>query len=624
MGSRSVFAASLALVILLAILSVGFAYNQLESETNADSWVAHTHDVIEQNQYVVTLIQRAESAQRAFIISGDADYLGAYQGAVERLPVAQVTLARLASDNPDEAARVATLNQAVSSRLQQLQHSVELARYGDQDAAKAATLAAPGGDVSSVIRVTADAITSHERGLLEDRVRAANRVSEASLFYGLLIAAISLIALVALAFYQSRVNVRLTRAMEETALANAERERAEQRLREAQRMEAMGQLTGGVAHDFNNLLQVIRGNLELLAPAVARNEAARRRLESAIHGADRAAQLTRQLLAFARRQPLAAQPIDVASLVTDMSEILSRMLGETITVKTAIAADLWPALADPAQTESALLNLAINARDAMPKGGTLTIEAGNARLEAADLETVGSAEPAESAQPGDFVVLTVTDTGEGMSAETKARAFEPFFTTKSDGKGSGLGLSMVYGFVRQSNGHMQLESEPGRGTIAKLYLPKATVAGKVAAVVRPVKPTSERHTILVVEDDEAVRATTVVMLESLGYRCLEAHDAAAAVETLSGGAQVDLVFSDVTMPGPMRTAEMAERIHQLAPGAPILFASGYPKEDMGEHLDGDATLLAKPFTREELASRIADLLGAQASKSGSPAPLGGA
>jgi signal transduction histidine kinase len=581
--------------------------------------VAHTHDVIEQNQDVVTLIQRAESAQRAFIISGDAAYLGTYQGAVERLPAAQASLARLAADNPDETGRVATLNQAVSWRLQQLQHSVELARYGDQDAAKAATLAAPGGDIANLIRVTADAITAHERGLLEDRVRAANRVSEAGLFYGLLIAAISLITLVALAFHQSRVNARLMKAMEDAATANAERERAEQRLSEAQRMEAIGQLTGGVAHDFNNLLQVIRGNLELLGPTVAKDAKASRRLESALHGADRAAQLTRQLLAFARRQPLAAQAFDVASLVTDMADILRRMLGGAIVVKTDIAPDLWHALADPAQTESALLNLAINARDAMQRGGSLTIEAANAHLEVGDIEP-----SEESAAPGDFILLTVTDTGEGMSEETRARAFEPFFTTKRDGKGSGLGLSMVYGFVRQSNGHMRLESEPGRGTSVKLYLPRAPVAGRAAAPVRPAKTDGERRTILVVEDDEAVRATTVVMLESLGYRCLEAPDAAAAVETLGGGAHADLVFSDVTMPGPMRTAEMAERIHDIAPGAPILFASGYPKEEMGEHLDADAALLAKPFTREELASRIADLLGAQASKSGSPAAAGGA
>jgi signal transduction histidine kinase len=619
LGSRSIFAASLALVILLAILSVGFAYNQLESETNADSWVAHSHDVIEQNQDVVTLIQRAESAQRAFIISGDAAYLGTYQSAVERLPAAQVSLARLTADNSDETGRVATLNQAVSWRLQQLQHSVELARYGDQDAAKAASLAAPGGDISNVIRVTADAITARERGLLEDRVRAANRVSEAGLFYGLLIAVISLVTLLALAFHQSRVNARLVKAMDETTTANAERERAEQRLSEAQRMEAIGQLTGGVAHDFNNLLQVIRGNLELLGPTVANDAKARRRLESALHGADRAAQLTRQLLAFARRQPLAAQAFDVASLVTDMADILRRMLGEAIVVKTDIAPDLWHALADPAQTESALLNLAINARDAMQRGGTLTIEAANAHLEAGDIEP-----SEESAAPGDFILLTVTDTGEGMSEETRARAFEPFFTTKRDGKGSGLGLSMVYGFVRQSNGHMRLDSEPGRGTRVRLYLPKAPVAGASAAPIRPAKTDGEQRTILVVEDDEAVRATTVVMLESLGYRCLEAPDAAAAVEALGGGAHADLVFSDVTMPGPMRTAEMAERIHEIAPGAPILFASGYPKEEMGEHLDADAALLAKPFTRDELASRIAELLGAQASKSGSPALAGGA
>jgi signal transduction histidine kinase len=618
--SRNIFAASLVLVILLAALSGGFAYNRLKSETDADSWVAHTHDVIEQNQYVVTLIQRAESAQRAFIISGDAAYLTPYQSAVERLPAAQSTLTRLAADNPDEAARVATLNQAVSWRLQQLQHSIELARYGDQDAAKAATLAGPGGDIANAIRLTADSITSTERGLLESRVRAANQVSELGLLYGILIAGVSLVALLALVFYLTRANERLTGSMAETASANAERDRAEQRLREAQRMEAMGQLTGGVAHDFNNLLQVIRGNLELLAPAVADNDTARRRLDSALHGADRAAQLTRQLLAFARRQPLAAQAVDVGSLIGDMSEILRRMLGKAIAVKTEIAPDLWSAMVDPAQTESALLNLAINARDAMPKGGTLTIAAANGALEAADLDAAGTA-PADSAQPGDFVVLTISDTGQGMSAEVMSRAFEPFFTTKRDGKGSGLGLSMVYGFVRQSNGHMTLASEPGQGASVKLYLPRARTPERVA-VPRPVKADGERKTILVVEDDAAVRATTVIMLDSLGYETLEAEDAASAVKTVGDGARVDLVFSDVTMPGPMRTAEMAERLRELAPEAPILFASGYPKEEMGEHLDADAALLAKPFTRQDLASRIAEMLGAQTSKSGKPATVG--
>ncbi len=386
-----------------------------------------------------------------------------------------------------------------------------------------------------------------------------------------------------------------------------DRERSAARLRDSQRMEAVGQLTGGVAHDFNNLLQVIHGNLELLQPAVEDNPRAAQRLKNALHGADRAAQLTRQLLAFARRQPLAPQVINLSRLVSDMAELLRRTLGEAIEVETVLAGGLWNTIADPAQVESALLNLALNARDAMPEGGRLTVEITNAVLDDAYARRTGEV------TPGQYVLLAVTDTGEGMSEETKARVFEPFFTTKSDGKGTGLGLSMVYGFVKQSHGHVQLYSELGHGTTVKIYLPRSFDAEKAPAPRAADEFTDgEQRLILVVEDEPAVRAAAVATLQDLGYRCLEAADAEAALALVEAEASIDLVFSDVVMPGAIRTREFAARLREMRPDLPILFTSGYTENAIVHQgrLDEGVSLISKPYAKDDLARRLAGLLAA--------------
>jgi PAS domain S-box-containing protein len=384
-----------------------------------------------------------------------------------------------------------------------------------------------------------------------------------------------------------------------------ERVRGEERLRDAQRMEAIGQLTGGVAHDFNNLLQVIRGNLEMLESAVAGDERAARRLRGAIYGADRAAQLTKQLLAFARRQPLTPQVINLSRLISDMADLLRRTLGEAIEVRTVVADGLWTTMADPGQVESALLNLALNARDAMPRGGRLTVEIGNAVLDEAYAKT------ARDVTPGAYVMLAVSDTGEGMSEETQGRVFEPFFTTKAEGKGTGLGLSMVYGFVKQSSGHIQIYSELGQGTTVKIYLPRATQPEP--ATVAPPPQTIARTTgltILVVEDDAAVRQAAISTLDELGYRSLEAGGTEAALAILETGAAVDLVFSDVVMPGSLNARAFAERIRALRPRLPILFTSGYTDNAFVHQgrPDHDVRLISKPYARAELAERLAQLL----------------
>ena len=374
-------------------------------------------------------------------------------------------------------------------------------------------------------------------------------------------------------------------------------------------MEAIGQLTGGVAHDFNNLLQVIRGNLELLQRSVEGDERGELRLKNAIFGAERAAQLTRQLLAFARRQPLEPKVVNLSRLVSDMADLLRRTLGESIEVETVVAGGLWNTIADPAQVESALLNLALNARDAMPTGGRLTVEITNAVLDEA------YARNANDVAPGQYVMLAVTDTGDGMSEEVRARVFEPFFTTKTEGKGTGLGLSMVYGFVKQSNGHIQIYSEPGSGTTVKIYLPRSRQPETAPAPPPPPETTADRGlTILVVEDEAAVREAAVAMLDELGYRALEAVDAQSALALVEGGAEIDLVFTDVVMPGPLRTREFAQALKALRPELPVLFTSGYTDNAIIHQgrLDEGVHLISKPYARAELARRLAQLLPADA------------
>ncbi len=384
-----------------------------------------------------------------------------------------------------------------------------------------------------------------------------------------------------------------------------DRVRAEERLRDSQRMEAIGQLTGGVAHDFNNLLQVIRGNLELLQTSMTGDERAQKRLQNAIFGAERAASLTRQLLAFARRQPLAPKPVNLSRLVGDMADLLRRTLGEAIEVETVVAGGLWNTMADPAQVESALLNLALNARDAMPGGGRLTVEITNAVLDEAYARTAGDV------VAGQYVMLAVTDTGEGMTEEVRARVFEPFFTTKSEGRGTGLGLSMVYGFVKQSSGHIQIYSEVGQGTTVRIYLPRSRQPLEAPAPALALASAPHRaRTILVVEDETAVREAAMEVLGELGYQRLEAGDAAAALALVEKGERIDLVFTDVVMPGPIRTREFAQRLHELRPGLPVLFTSGYTDNAILHQgrLDEGVQLISKPYAKADLARRLAQLL----------------
>jgi two-component system NtrC family sensor kinase len=426
------------------------------------------------------------------------------------------------------------------------------------------------------------------------------------LFFGVP-ATLGLVALSLLALRRAR--------LEEEALAEAReatrgRDAAEDALRQAQKMEAVGQLTGGVAHDFNNLLTVVMGNLEMAQRQLenwteASQDRLRRALTQAMRGAQRGATLTQRLLAFSRRQPLSPKPLDLNRLIGGLSDFLRRSLGETVDLETVGAGGLWKIEADPVQLEAALLNLAVNARDAMPSGGKLTIETANVHLDGDYCRQHGDVEP------GQYVQIAVTDTGTGMSRQVLERAFEPFFTTKIVGHGTGLGLSQVFGFVKQSGGHVAIYSELDQGTTVKIYLPR------LFAEVRE-EPTAEREvqgavpgeSVLVVEDDEEVRLYIVDILRSLHYNVLEAADATAALAHFDGGkAHIDLLLTDVVLPG-MNGRRLADEVVARGNGVKVLFMTGYSRNAIVHHgrLDPRVEMIQKPFSEAALAVRIRDLL----------------
>ena len=381
----------------------------------------------------------------------------------------------------------------------------------------------------------------------------------------------------------------------------------EEQLRQSQKMEAIGQLTGGLAHDFNNLMMVVIGNLDRLDSALASNQSAREMAHSALSAALRGSELTRKLLAFARKQSLQSAVVDLNDLVAGMTSLLDRTLGEKIQVELGTAAALWPIETDPAQVESALANLAINARDAMPNGGKLTIETANASLDDA------YARDNPDAAAGDYVMLAVADTGSGIAPEDLGHVLEPFFTTKGPGRGSGLGLSMVYGFMKQSGGHMKIYSEVGHGTVVRLYFPRSggvAAPTEAAEAPAPQEATSHGELILVVEDNADVRRTAVSQLRDLGYRTLEAANGKEALEKLDGAQDIALVFTDIVMPGGMTGWELGTAVKAVHPDLPILYTSGFSEtsvQDDRAHASA-RHFLPKPYRKRDLAQKLSQLL----------------
>lgn len=382
---------------------------------------------------------------------------------------------------------------------------------------------------------------------------------------------------------------------------------AEGQLRQAQKLESVGQLTGGVAHDFNNILTVILGTSDLLIEATQLNPKLAKMAETIGVAALRGAQLTSQLLSFARKQALQPAHTDVNTVVGEVARLLKPTLGENVEIETALAAEAWHSLIDPSQLSTALLNLAVNARDAMPDGGKLTLETANVVLDAE------YASAHSEVMPGDYVMVAFSDTGGGIPEEILNRVFEPFFTTKAEGKGTGLGLAMVYGFVKQSGGHIKIYSEVGHGTTVKLYLPRSVEAGQEQVPTPPDADPQGQETILLVEDDPLVRAYAAAVLSSLSYNVLEAANGPEAIALVEAGARFDLLFTDVIMPGGMNGRQLAAELSSRMPGIKILYSSGYTENAIVHHgrLDPGVDLLAKPYRKADLAGKLREVLARQ-------------
>ncbi|WP_165842958.1 ATP-binding protein [Phenylobacterium deserti] len=445
-------------------------------------------------------------------------------------------------------------------------------------------------------------------------------------------AAIGLMTVIAtlLLWFAGRMALRLEQRAGQLEAANArlqdemaQRARAEEALRQSQKMEALGQLTGGVAHDFNNLLTVIMGGLETIGRQLAKlpggPESARmmRARDMALHGAERAATLTQRLLAFSRRQPLQPATLDPNKLVQGMGDLLRRALGETIELETVLTGGAWRIQADAAQLENAILNLAVNARDAMPEGGRLTIETANASLDEAYADKVP-----EGLTPGQYVMIAVTDTGSGMPPEILNMVFEPFFTTKEVGKGTGLGLSQVYGFVRQSHGHVAIYSEVGVGTTIKIYLPRRLGEEALAEDAQPINTdllTGDER-ILLVEDHDDLRSYSAGILRELGYEVCVARDGDAALGCLDSGFVPDLLFTDVILPGGYNGRQLADAVAERKIDVPVLFTTGYTRNAIVHHgrLDPGVDLITKPFTFEQLAEKVRRVLDRAAAEPRTP------
>jgi signal transduction histidine kinase len=598
----------LALGFALLTASVLLAFVSMVSQEQATRSVRHTLEVEVHIFNVGRLVTQAETGQRGYLITGDENYLAPYRRAVVQLPGVLSDLRAATADNPVQAKTFRQLEELAKLRLSLLEQAIQLMMEGKGEAAINAVRSGRGARVQSELSITIGRMVQEEERLLAYRTQLAER--RAVLVRAIL--ALSVIGAVLLAVVAVRGAKRRIDTLE-TALddLNAEseaRDTAQGQVRQLQKMEAVGQLTGGIAHDFNNMLAIIVGSLDIARRRLMSGdrEAVERSIDHALEGADRAAALTSQLLAFARRQPLEPRAIEPNKMVSSMSELLRRTLGESIQIETVLAGGLWRVHADPDQLESALLNLAVNGRDAMPNGGRLTIETANCELDeryAAEHDEV---------TPGQYVMISVTDTGTGMTPEVVAQAFEPFFTTKDVGRGTGLGLSQVFGFVKQSAGHVKIYSEPGEGTTVKLYLPRH--AGEAAPVRRgrqddmPLGRADEL--VLVVEDEPRVRRMSVDALIELGYGVIEATDGNEALALLADNPDIALLFTDIMMPG-MSGRALADRALAQQPDLKVLYTTGYTRNAIVHNgvVDYGVAFIQKPFTIPALARKLREVLG---------------
>lgn len=570
---------------------------------------------LELTDFLVAL-QDAAIGERGFLLTGDETYVTPFEKAKAELEPALDRLSRAASAEVELAPMVDRLRAITQEKLALLQTSIDLKRQGRDAEALALLRKGRGKQLLDEGREIADKVKQHVMDVL-DKSTAASATMIVWVEIGVSAAAVLSAAAAGFVFRNHRRQLRELGAAHSALLAAnrkllreaAERERMSDQLRQAQKMEVLGQLTGGIAHDFNNMLAIITGSLDLFKRRYARGDggASLGLVDDALDGAGRAASLTSRLLAFSRQQALAPVPLDPNKLIAGMSSLLSRTLGQAIQVECVFAAGIWRINVDANQLENALLNLCINARDAMPEGGRLTIETSNAHL-----DEIYAAQHAE-VQSGQYVLIAVTDTGTGMSPAVAAKAFEPFFTTKTAGEGTGLGLSQVFGFVKQSGGHTKIYSEPGHGTTVKLYLPRLMAKGFGQDGFEEGEPVpmqgGSSDVILVVEDEEVIRRLTAQSLQDLGYSVIHAGSAAAALRILDANPSISLLFTDVVMPE-TDGRKLADEALRRKPHLKVLFTTGFTRNAIVHNgsLDANVHLITKPFSLMQLATKVRQVL----------------
>jgi signal transduction histidine kinase/ActR/RegA family two-component response regulator len=582
--------------VLLAGIIASVAWLVLERE-NAVSWVEHTLQVQTRIADLKSSLQKAESHNRTFLLTGDAAYLETSRANAAAVTAQLPVIRASTSDNAAQQKRFDDLTPLIQQRLQSLEVSAEQRLNAGLEAAASAVRNNGGGELMSAIESELNQFSKAETELLSARRTRADHT-----FRLLSIAATIGILVMIAAVATWSFSVRKFAADLRTSIA--EREAAETQLRHMQKLEAIGQLTGGIAHDFNNMLAVVLSSLSLVQKKLTeKDEAVRKLIDAAADGATRAATLTSRLLAFSRQQPLDPKHIHPNKLVTSISDLARRTLGETIKIETVLGSGIWGIFADAGQLENAILNLCVNARDAMPNGGKLTIETENCHFDERYARI-------NHMPAGQYVLIAVTDTGTGMSPEVAAKAFDPFFTTKVSGKGTGLGLSQVHGFVKQSGGHIKIYSEEGHGTTIKLYLPRDYKADDAAHAEEDVKidvnqQPGANYTILVVEDDARVRASTVALLRELGFTVLHADGAINGLRVLEKNPQISVIFTDVVMPD-MSGRQLADKALALRPDLQVVFTTGFTRNAIVHNgaLDAGVEFIAKPFTLDQLALKM--------------------
>lgn len=574
---------------------------------NAEHWATHSDQVQRGRVELMSAVQDAEIGQRGYLLTGDPSYLKTYETALVEVPRLSARLRALVADSPVQQARAAGIAQTAKDRIDVLRQAVDLQKQGRADAALAVIKTHVGRDLMNKLRAQADRFAGTEQALLVERRERAS-LSRTVLVVVIVLALLTSALLAILVSAASRRQAAQILSQNKALVQERDgREAAEDMLRQAQKMEALGQLTGGIAHDFNNMLAIIVGSLDMMMRRLQGGDEKLRTLaENALSGANRASSLTKRLLAFSRLQPLDPKPVEINKCVSGMAEMLRRSLGEQIAVEAVLGGGTWPAFVDQAQLESALLNLAVNARDAMDRGGKLTVETSNAFLDQ------NYAEQHVEVEPGQYVLIAVTDTGSGMTPEVLAKAFDPFYTTKGVGAGTGLGLSQVHGFVKQSRGHIKLYSEVGVGTTVKIYLPRDTSGGAAAVDTKraPIPATDRsRHVVLIVEDDPGVRAFVVSATRELGFSVIEADGAAMALQELDEHPEIEIILTDVVMPG-TNGRQLVDAAIAKRPDLQIIFMTGYTRNAIVHNgmLDAGTRLLTKPFTLNELERELASLL----------------